>query len=113
MSDRASPEEKEVYTSNMAKTSQRRGAAEVGIRELRGQLSSYIARARAGESIVITDRGTPVAQLAGLSDVPPGLRRMIREGLVTPPSRPKEPAELGRRVRIEGGSQALIDEQRR
>lgn len=35
----------------------------VGIREMRQNLSRYAQRARLGESFVITDRGTEVAQL--------------------------------------------------
>jgi prevent-host-death family protein len=35
----------------------------VGIREIRQNLSRYAQRARRGESFVITDRGTEVAQL--------------------------------------------------
>ena len=36
----------------------------VGIRELKAHLSEYVARAKAGEVIVVTDRGTKVAQLS-------------------------------------------------
>ena len=36
----------------------------VGIRELKTHLSEYIARAKAGEVIVVTDRGSKVAQLS-------------------------------------------------
>jgi prevent-host-death family protein len=36
----------------------------VGIRELKAQLSSYVRRAGAGESIVITERGRPIARLS-------------------------------------------------
>lgn len=36
---------------------------QVGIREMRQNLSRYAQRARAGESFVITDRGDEVAQL--------------------------------------------------
>lgn len=35
----------------------------VGIREMRQNLSRYAKRARAGESFVITDRGSEIAQL--------------------------------------------------
>lgn len=36
---------------------------EAGIRRLKSHLSEYIRRVRRGESLVITDRGTPVALL--------------------------------------------------
>jgi prevent-host-death family protein len=35
----------------------------VGIRELKARLSSYIHQAKSGASIVITERGTPVARI--------------------------------------------------
>ena len=35
----------------------------VGVRELKAHLSEYLARARAGEVITVTDRGEKVAQL--------------------------------------------------
>lgn len=39
----------------------------VGIRELKAHLSRYVARARDGGTVLVTDRGTVVARL-----VPPG-----------------------------------------
>jgi prevent-host-death family protein len=35
----------------------------IGIRELKGQLSSHIKEVREGATLVITDRGQPVARL--------------------------------------------------
>ena len=35
----------------------------VGIAELKAHLSEYVARAKAGERIVVCDRNTPVAEL--------------------------------------------------
>lgn len=59
---------------------------EVGIRELRADLSKYVKRVRAGEEVVVTDHGKAVARL-----VPIGERkidRLIREGLVIPARKP-------------------------
>ena len=39
----------------------------VGIRELKQNASRVVARAAAGESLIITDRGRPVAQIVPLS----------------------------------------------
>src|SRR5262245_53744689 len=36
----------------------------VGIRELKNQLSRYLKRVRAGERLVVTERGQPVAVIA-------------------------------------------------
>ena len=40
----------------------------VGCRELKNRLGRYLARVEAGETIVVTDRGKPVAQLAPLAE---------------------------------------------
>jgi prevent-host-death family protein len=36
---------------------------DVGVRELKSKLSEYLARTAAGEEIVVTDRGRPIARL--------------------------------------------------
>jgi prevent-host-death family protein len=58
----------------------------VGIRELKGRLSEYVARAAGGEEIVVTDRNRPVARLVpyvGASEVDRG----IDEGWIEAPRR--------------------------
>lgn len=35
----------------------------VGVAELKAKLSEYLSRARAGEEVVVTDRGRPVARI--------------------------------------------------
>lgn len=52
---------------------------QVGVRELKASLSAYLRRVAAGESVVVTDHGRPVARLVP-PDVPEGLSRLIREG---------------------------------
>jgi antitoxin (DNA-binding transcriptional repressor) of toxin-antitoxin stability system len=61
----------------------------VGIRELKNSLSQYIRLVEAGESVLVTDRGTVVAeirppgkttQLAGPEEVEPGLAELVRRG---------------------------------
>lgn len=48
-----------------------------GIRELKNHLSAYLRRVKAGETITITDRGTPIGQI-----VPTGSdRRRVEEKL--------------------------------
>lgn len=56
---------------------------EIGVRDLKANLSEYIRRARQGDTIVVTDRGRPAAILAPV----PGRVRLdqgIEEGWVTP-----------------------------
>lgn len=61
----------------------------VGVRELKNRLSEYIRHVRAGEGVLVTDRGEVVAELIppghGATDtsVPPGLLALAKQGLVT------------------------------
>jgi prevent-host-death family protein len=61
---------------------------QVGIRELRDRLKHYVAAARSGEDVIITDRGHAVARLVALHEERP-VDRLIKAGLATPPRRPK------------------------
>lgn len=58
---------------------------EIGIRALKQNASAVVARVAAGEILVITDRGRPVAQLSPIRDTP--LARMLAAGHATPPTR--------------------------
>lgn len=55
----------------------------VGIRELKANLSRYVARARAGERIIVTDRGEQVAEIVPLSQEIKILNRLVKEGRVS------------------------------
>jgi prevent-host-death family protein len=51
----------------------------VGVRELKAKLSEYLERAAAGETIVVTRRGKPKAELRAVS-VDERIWQGIREG---------------------------------
>ncbi len=51
----------------------------IGIREMRQHLSRYARRARAGESFVITDRGSEVAQLVPAPARASAIDRLVAE----------------------------------
>jgi prevent-host-death family protein len=57
---------------------------QVGVRELRQNLSVYLARIARGETLEVTDRGQPVAVLAPLPKPTSVLDRLKREGRLTP-----------------------------
>lgn len=63
---------------------------EVGVRDLRNHLSRYLEAVRAGDEIVVTDRGAAIARLVPL-DGERTLDRLVREGLVTPGTRRRRP----------------------
>ena len=56
----------------------------VGIRELRQNLSKYLRRIAAGESLRVTDRGRPVAALVPLPEHTGSLDRLAAEGRIIP-----------------------------
>lgn len=91
------------------------------ISEAKNRLSAYIDRVRRGETVVITDRGTPVARLAPLE---PGsaaadegrLAELVRRGVLVPPrKRGAAKLLLNPPPRLPGGAsalEALIEERR-
>jgi prevent-host-death family protein len=86
---------------------------EVAVSALRAQLGKWVGRARAGEEIVVTDRGVPVARLLGL-DSTSVIERLTDEGLVSRPARAQRPrATKRRRVRARGSVSGLVGAQRR
>jgi prevent-host-death family protein len=83
-----------------------KAALTVGARELKTRLGSYLRRVREGQRIVVTERGTPVAELRGLRDgrssLDARLLRLEAAGLVSRPTR-RSLAPL-RAVRSRGAS---------
>jgi prevent-host-death family protein len=59
--------------------------SEVGIRALKQNASAVVARAAAGETVTITDRGRPVAQLTAIPSS--RLRQLAAAGRARPPRR--------------------------
>lgn len=62
---------------------------QIGIRELRQHASRWVAKAKAGASILITDRGQPVARLVPITEAEYAREALIAEGLLIPASRPR------------------------
>ena len=62
--------------------------ARVGVRELRQNLSVYLDRVKAGETLEVTEHGRPVAQLGPRPTKPMSiLDQMIADGRITPATR--------------------------
>lgn len=72
----------------------------VGIRELKAQLSRYIQHVRAGETVIITDRGKPIGRIVP-SELSPveRLRDLEQSGLVAWSGRKLEPVASAAQVR--------------
>jgi prevent-host-death family protein len=86
------------------------GSDEVGVKELRADLSAWLQRVREGAVVIVTDRGTPVARLSPYG-APSGLERLIAEGRVRLPTTPKQPADA-KGIPVEGNASELVSEQR-
>ena len=61
----------------------------VGVRELRENLSSYLARVKDGDEVIVTERGATVAR--------------ILEGTIIPAKRPKQPIDVDKLVKLPPG----------
>ena len=72
---------------------------EVGIRALKVRLTEFVRRAANGETILIIERGQPVAELVPRrpTDLPDRLAELVRRGEVTLATKPPSlPRVLGR-----------------
>ena len=86
--------------------------SEVGIRALKNALSSYIERVRAGEEVIVTDRGRPVARLVPLDTADNKLADLVAAGVVrAPDTRMRHIPD--HRITATGPVSDLVDEHRR
>ncbi len=79
---------------------------EVGIRELKNALSRYLARVRAGEEVVVTDRGKVIARLVG---VPSVLDRLFAEGRVERAPNVRKHVPAMPTVRLRGDGPTMVE----
>jgi prevent-host-death family protein len=85
----------------------------VAISELRANLREWVDQARAGQDVVLTERGVPVARLVAV-DADGVLERLEREGVVArPAAAPRPVARRRRRVAAKGSVSDLVAELRR
>lgn len=88
-----------------------RSSREVGIRELRDNLSRFLDDVQAGRELIVTDRGRPVARIVGT----PGeswLDELVAAGVVTLPERDLDLSSFGR-VDATGDLMEFVFDQRR
>ncbi len=85
---------------------------EVGVRDLKNNLSRYLERVQGGEEVIVTDRGRPVARLSALDASADRLAELVALGVVRPPTRLTRRPPV-RRIRPEGSVSDLVAEQRR
>ncbi|MDQ3344106.1 MAG: type II toxin-antitoxin system prevent-host-death family antitoxin [Actinomycetota bacterium] len=86
---------------------------DVAVSTLRAELADWIERVRAGEEVVVTDRGRPVARLVSV-DTAPLLEQLTRQGVLSRPRRAERPSARGaQRVHAQGSVSELVSDQRR
>jgi antitoxin (DNA-binding transcriptional repressor) of toxin-antitoxin stability system len=92
----------------------------VGVRELKNRLSEYLRRVRAGESVLVTDRGEVIAEVSppgqGQTDpsLPAPLLALAKRGLATLGA-PRDTSlyrRLPRSRRGRASAAELLDEER-
>jgi len=82
----------------------------VGVRELRQNLSVYLRRVVAGETLEVTERGRPVALLTPVGARDDPIMRLVAAGRASPPER--SPRDLGPALRHPRGLSEALAEQR-
>ena len=82
------------------------------MRELKNNLSRYLERVRAGDQVVVTDHGRPVARLMSVDAGTDRLANLIAAGVVKAP-RDSTRHRPARRVRTKATISDLVREQRR
>ena len=92
----------------------------IGVRELKNRLSEFLRLVRAGEVVLVTDRGEVVAEIrqpgngGERTDLPAGLLELARRGMATLP----EPRPKGKmyprlpKIAEDGTALRLLDEDR-
>lgn len=86
--------------------------SEVGVRDLKNNLSRYLDRVQLGEEIIVTEHGKPVARLSSLDQPSDRLGALIASGAVRAP-RSQQRQRPVRRIKAKGSVSDLVAEQRR
>jgi prevent-host-death family protein len=87
----------------------RENVLQVSVAELKARLSHYLRIVRAGQDVIVTDRGVPVARLCPVGPVLPDARTtaLYRAGLARPPRRALPPDFWERPRPADPGGRAL------
>lgn len=56
-----------------------------GVAELKSSLSKVLERVKAGEEVVVTERGRPIARILKLRDMDKETEDLVRRGVARPP----------------------------
>jgi prevent-host-death family protein len=91
----------------------------VSISQLKDQLSAYLKKVRAGETVLVMDRNTPVARIEPIhqpADEASRIAQLEAAGILLPPKGPPLTINELRRLRVVAPGarvlEALLDERR-
>ena len=87
-------------------------ARTVGVRELRQNLSVYLARVKKGQALTVTEHGLAVAELRPVPVSTDVLGQLVGEGRVVPARRPLAALPRPLKLRIDRPVSTLLDELR-
>jgi len=87
-------------------------SANVGVRELRQNLSIYLDRVKKGEALTVTEHGAAVAILRPLAPASNTLDRLVAEGRATPPVRSARHLPRPLTVKLEKPLSEILDDLR-
>jgi prevent-host-death family protein len=85
---------------------------EVGVRDLKNNLSRYLDRVQGGDEVIVTEHGRPVARLSSIDHPSDKLASLIASGAVRPPKTAAR-HRPARRIRPKGPVSDLVADQRR
>ena len=86
---------------------------EVAVSELRANLSEWVARAKTGDEVLVTERGVVVARLTGI-DASATLERLVDQGRISRPVKagPRPIASGRTRPRARAAISDIVRDQR-
>ena len=85
---------------------------EVGVRDLKNNLSRDLDRVKRGEQIIVTEHGKPIARLTAVDESTDRLAALVASGAVRPPTS-RQRTRPGQRIKAKGSVSDLVEEQRR
>jgi len=100
------------YNRHMKVATSSVAPVEVGVRDLKNNLSRYLDRVANGEEVVVTEHGRPVARLTSVGPSTDKLAALVASGAVERPAMNARRRPAGR-ITTSGSVSELVAEQRR
>jgi prevent-host-death family protein len=85
---------------------------EVGVKDLKNNLSHYLDLVKTGDKVIVTHRGRPVAVLSAVEPPTDRLAELIAAGVARPPVN-RTRHRPGPRIKAKGSVSDLVADQRR